>query len=152
MRVCMAIMLVGTVSNATQKTAVAKTDNDLVDMFIMRDDVRFTETDEAGRKRWEVRGSRAESQSEDIVRIFNVKATFVRDNGEEICMYTEAADVNRRTREVETKFHVDIIQGDRVLSGIGMHINHETKKFQLFKNVQILTYRGGGPVSLNNIR
>jgi LPS export ABC transporter protein LptC len=119
---------------------------------MMRDDVRLTEIDETGRKLWEVRGVSAESQNADVVRIFKVEATLVTARGEEVKMYTESADVNRRTREIVTECHVDIISGDRVLSGTGMRINHAKREFDLFKDVQIVAFRQAGELTLESLR
>ena len=150
LRASAVVAMLGNAGIANPAPAAAA-DNDMVDMFIMRDDVRFSETEESGRKRWEVRGTRAESQSADVIRIYDVRATFVRDNGDEICMYTAACDVNRTTREIQTDLHVDIIQGDSILSGVGMRVNHAVKRFQLFKDVTIVTFRPGG-LTLNSLK
>ena len=116
----------------------------MVDLFVMRDDVRFSETDESGRMAWEVRGKRAESLNASVVRMHYVTATFVQDNGDEIRVYTDACDINKDTLVIETDLRVDIFQGDNILSGVGMKINHKAKRFQLFKDVQMLTHRSSG--------
>ncbi len=145
-------LFMGGDGRANQPSAPRRVEQELIDALVMRGAVRFTEIEDSGRKRWEVRGSHAESQSADIIRIYNVRATFIRDNGEEINVYTESADINRRTHEIQTELHVDIVSGDRMLSGKGMHINHDERKFRLLDNVQIIVYRHGGMPTLNMLR
>jgi lipopolysaccharide export system protein LptC len=145
------LVSVSTTGNATPDARAQQT-REVIDAFMMRDDVRLTEIDETGRKLWEVRGVSAESQNADVVRIFKVEATLVTARGEEVKMYTESADVNRRTREIVTECHVDIISGDRVLSGTGMRINHAKREFDLFKDVQIVAFRQAGELTLESLR
>ncbi|MCX7848366.1 MAG: LPS export ABC transporter periplasmic protein LptC [bacterium] len=145
------VLFLGGQGQANQP-ASRSAEQELIDAFIMRGAVRLMEIEDSGRKRWEVRGSHAESKSADVIRIYNVRATFIRDNGEEINVYTESADINRRTHEIQTELHVDIISGDRMLSGKGMHINHDERKFRLLENVEIVVYRQGGMPTLDMIR
>jgi lipopolysaccharide export system protein LptC len=146
------LVCVNSMGNATTDTAPRQAASEVLDAFMMRDDVRMTEIDETGRKLWEVRGVSAESQNADVVRIFKVEATLITERGEHVKMYTESADVNRRTREIVTECHVDIISGDRVLSGTGMRINHAKREFDLFKDVQIVAFRQAGDLTLESIR
>ncbi|MCX7005563.1 MAG: LPS export ABC transporter periplasmic protein LptC [bacterium] len=146
------MVCVNGMGNATTDAAPRQAASEVLDAFMMRDDVRMTEIDESGRKLWEVRGVSAESQSADVVRIYKVEATLITERGEQVKMYTESADVNRRTREIVTECHVDIISGDRVLSGTGMRINHAKHEFDLFKDVQIVAFRQAGDVTLESIR
>lgn len=147
-----AVLMIGGDGQANQPAAPRRVEQELIDAFVMRGAVRFMEIEDSGRKRWEVRGSHAESQSLDVIRIYNVRATFIRDNGEEINVYTESADINRRTHEIQTELHVDIVSGDRMLSGKGMHINHDERKFRLLDNVEIVVYRQGGMPTLDMLR
>jgi len=146
------LVCVSSTGNATTEATPRQAASEVLDAFMMRDDVRMTEIDETGRKLWEVRGVSAESQSADVVRIYKVEATLITERGEQVKMYTESADVNRRTREIVTECHVDIISGDRVLSGTGMRINHVKREFDLFKDVQIVAFRQAGEVTFESIR
>ncbi|GEM_PF-847025 len=148
------LVCVSSTGNATTDATPRQAASEVLDAFMMRDDVRMAEIDESGRKLWEVRGVSAESQNADVVRIYKVEATMVTDRGEQVKMYTESADVNRRTSEIMTECHVDIIAGDRVLSGTGMRIiNTKAKKeFELFKDVQIVAFRQAGEATLESIR
>jgi len=146
------LVCVSSTGNATTETTPRQAASEVLDAFMMRDDVRLTEIDETGRKLWEVRGVSAESQNADVVRIYKVEATLITERGEQVKMYTESADVNRRTREIVTECHVDIISGDRVLSGTGMRINHAKREFDLFKDVQIVAFRQAGELTLESLR
>ena len=148
----MLLVLSNATGNAIPDAYAPGATRDVIDAFNMRDDVRLTEIDESGRKLWEVRGMSTASQNADVIRIFKVEAILVTAHGEEVKLYTDNADVNRRTHEIVTECHVDIISGDRVVSGTGMRINHQKREFDLFKDVQIVAFRQPGDVSLESFR
>jgi LPS export ABC transporter protein LptC len=134
--------MLGGVGTANEST-VWDDESEIIDAFVMRDGVVLSEIESSGRKRWEVRGTRAETKDAEIIRIHNVTATILTDNGEEILVLTDAADVNKRTREIVTDLYVEIMSGDRVITGTGMHIDTERKYFKLLEDVQIVFLRQG---------
>jgi hypothetical protein len=130
-----------------------KTEIDLIDQLEMQDGVTFSEIEDNGRKRWEVQGSRAKALDLEHIRIYNVRATFVTDNGKKIIMITDYADVNRVTMEVKTDQFVTIIYEDHVLTGIGLLIDTvNKKKFSILKDVQILTARKKEEMNLRELK
>ena len=141
----MGFALAGT---AGERKPVTDDQKDFVDSFVMRDRVVFAEIDESGQKHWEVVGSSAEASSENIVRIHDVAATITQDDGEEIIVLTKRADVDRKTREMSTDLYVEIIAGDRYITGTGMHVDPAKKKYQLFKDVQVVFSRKGNEMGL----
>lgn len=134
----LAVMCAGSVTNGDIKN---NTTEDLVDALVMKNGVIFSEIEDSGRKKWTVEGSRAESCGKDIIRIHDVTATIMQDNGEEILVITEVADINRKTREIQTDVYVEIMSGNRVITGTGMHVDAEEKKVELLEDVQIVFLR-----------
>lgn len=126
---------------------------DLIDHLEMQDGVTFSEIEENGRKRWEVQGSRAKALDQEHIRIYNVRATFITDNGKKIIMITDYADVNRVSMEIKTDQFVTIIYEDHVLTGIGLMIDTVKKKrFSILKDVQILTARKKEDMNLKDLK
>ena len=151
--ICLGISLLTTL----QCAAAAGDDEDdskaqLVDHVEMRDTVVFSEIEESGRKRWEVRGTRAESVGKDTVRIYGVNATIITDDDKKIIVITDYADVNTKTRVIETDQYVTVMQGDHVLTGTGMHVDPDDKKrIQIFKDVQIISVRKDDETGINKL-
>ena len=126
---------------------------DLIDQLEMQDGVTFSEIEDSGRKRWEVQGSRAQALDLEHIRIYNVRATFITDNGKKIIMITDYADVNRVTMEIKTDQFVTIIYEENVLTGIGLLIDTvNKKKFSILKDVQILTARKKEEMDLKDLK
>lgn len=127
----------------------ASGDMDLIDQLVMKDGVVFSEIADNGRKRWEVRGANAEALDIEHIRIYNVNATFITDDGRKITLLTDYADINRVTREIKTDQYVTIISGDNVMTGTGMVIDTANKKkFSILQDVQIITVHKKG-MSMN---
>ncbi len=138
--VILILMSVGINARTTKDDSV----DELIDALVIKNGVTFSETEDNGRKKWTVQGSRAESRGEDIIRIHDVTATIIQDNGEEILVITEMADINRKTREIQTDVYVEIMSGDRVITGTGMHVNTEKQNVELLEDVQIVFLREAG--------
>jgi LPS export ABC transporter protein LptC len=126
---------------------------DLIDQLVMKDGVVFSEIEDNGRKRWEVRGSSAEALDLEHIRIYNVNATFLTDDGRKITLLSNYADVNRVTMEIKTDQYVTIISGENVMTGTGMVIDTAKKKmFSILKDVQILTSRKKEEMNIGNLK
>ena len=138
-KILLAILLLGPAVTAREQDE--EMEKNLIDALVIRNGVTFSEIEESGRKHWEVLGSRAESQSEDVIRIYNVTARIMQENGDDITVLMDVADINRRTREIETDVYVEIIQGDRYITGTGMRIDTEKRHFHLMEDVKITFFR-----------
>ncbi len=115
----------------------AKDNEGLIDALVIKNGVTVTEIEESGRKRFEFTGSHAETLNEDVMRVYNVRATIIQEDGREILVMTEVADYNAETRQLDSDRYVEIISSDGVMTGIGMHLDTEKKKLMLLKDVDI---------------
>ncbi len=126
-----------------------KKDEDIIDAISVKRGITVTEIEESGKEIFEFTGSHAESVSEDLLRVHNVRATIIQSDGSEIIIMTELAYYNRNKRELTTDKYVEIISGDGVMTGIGMYLNTEKKMFRLLKDVQIDSLRKTDDLGLN---
>jgi len=129
---------------------------EMIDKLIMSDGVTFSEIEDSGQKRWEVRGSRAEAIDLDHIRIYDVNATFLTDDGRKVIMFSKYVDMNRLTREIKTDQYVTIMSEDNIMTGTGMRIstddNQKMKKFTILNDVQILTLRKKEEMNIGNLK
>ena len=126
-----------------------KKDEDIIDAISVKRRITVTEIEESGKEIFEFTGSHAESVSEDLLRVHNVRATIIQSDGSEIIIMTELAYYHKKKRELTTDKYVEIISGDGVMTGIGMYLNTEKKMFRLLKDVQIDSLRKTDDLGLN---
>jgi len=126
-----------------------KKDEDIIDAISVKRGITITEIEESGKEIFEFTGSHAESVSEDLLRVHNVRATIIQSDGSEIIIMTELAYYHKKKRELTTDKYVEIISGDGVMTGIGMYLNTEKKMFRLLKDVQIDSLRKTDDLGLN---
>lgn len=146
-RVILLTMLSALATSAGDQPGLSD-DKDIIDSLVMRDNVTFSEIEDSGWKVWEVNGSRAETLDVDNIRIFDVNTTIMQKNGDPILVITKAADINRISREIQTEFYVEIISGDRYITGTGMRVDPGKRTLKLLKDVQILLTRRAGDLDL----
>ena len=126
-----------------------KKGDEIIDAISVKRGITVTEIVESGKEIFEFTGSHAESVSEDLLRVYNVRATIIQSDGSEIIIMTELAYYNRDKRELTTDKYVEIISGDGVMTGIRMYLNTEKKIFRLLKDVQIDSLRKSDELGLN---
>lgn len=131
----------GSAVASTQNIKASTSRDEMLDDMEMLDGVTIQEMDEKGSCRWILEGSSAKQVEGYKVRIFDVVVTMYRKDGSEVKLLTDSADVNRETGEIETDKQVQILDGERTITGRGMYIIYtkEKKECKLFHNVEIRT-------------
>jgi len=115
----------------------ADNDDNIVDTIIVKNGITITEIQEDGRELFEFTGTHAESVTKNILRVYNVNARIIQEDGSEILIMTEVADYDREKRELVTDKYVEIISKDGVMTGIGMYLNTEKNTFRILSEVEI---------------
>ena len=119
------------------KSDRTKKDDDIIDTIIVKNGITVTEIREDGKELFEFTGSHAESLSKNVLRVYNVNATIIQDDGSEILIMTEVADYNKEKRELVTDKYVEIISNDGIMTGVGMYLNNDKNLFRLLSDVTI---------------